>query len=98
MTLPMRQQKHVETWQASGLSQAAYCREHKLNAKTFSNWLRIYRIEQTDTKVPTIIPVTIKSAASSTEPLHLCTASGHLLQLPANVSPKWLGELLKCLA
>ena len=63
MTLPMRQQKHVETWQASGLSQAAYCREHKLNAKTFSNWLRIYRIEQTDTKVPTIIPVSIKSAA-----------------------------------
>ena len=98
MTLPMRQQKHVETWQASGLSQAAYCREHKLNAKTFSNWLRIYRIEQTDTKVSTIIPVTIKPAASSTEPLYLCTASGHLLQLPANVSPQWLGELLKCLA
>ena len=98
MTLPLQQQKHVEAWHASGLSQAAYCREHKLNAKTFSNWLRIYRIEQTDTKVPTIIPVTIKSAASSTEPLHLCTASGHLLQLPANVSPKWLGELLKCLA
>jgi hypothetical protein len=98
MTLPMQQQKHVETWQASGLSQAAYCREHKLNAKTFSNWLRIYRIEQTGTKVSTIIPVTIKSAASLTERLHLCTASGHLLQLPANVSPQWLGELLKCLA
>ena len=98
MTLPMQQQKHVEAWQASGLSQAAYCREHKLNAKTFSNWLRIYRIEQADSKVPTMIPVTIKSAVSSTESLYLRAASGHVLQLPANVSPQWLGELLKCLA
>ena len=65
MTLPMQQQKHVEAWQASGLSQAAYCREHKLNAKIFFNWLRICRLEQTDSKAPTIIPVTIRSAVSS---------------------------------
>ena len=98
MTLPMQQQKHVEAWHASGLSQAAYCREHKLNANKFSNWLRIYRMEQTATQVSTILPVTIKSAVSSMEALYLCAAGGHLLQLPANVSPEWLGELLKCLA
>ncbi|SDG99535.1 hypothetical protein SAMN05428952_1003106 [Nitrosomonas sp. Nm132] len=50
----MQQQKHVETWQASDVSRAAYCREHGLNAKTFTNWLRIYRNEQQlDSEVPT---------------------------------------------
>ena len=27
---------HIEAWQTSGVSQAAYCREHGLNTKTFA--------------------------------------------------------------
>jgi hypothetical protein len=42
MSLRIHQQEHIETGQASALSQVAYCRQHKLNFKTFSNWLRIY--------------------------------------------------------
>ena len=30
---------HINTWQASGMTQAAYCREHKLNATTFNGWI-----------------------------------------------------------
>ena len=30
---------HIEAWQTSGMSQAAYCREHGLNTKTFGNWV-----------------------------------------------------------
>lgn len=29
---------HVEAWQKSGISQTDYCRSHKLNLKSFSNW------------------------------------------------------------
>lgn len=98
MTLPMQQQKHVEAWQASGMSQAAYCREHELNTKTFTNWLRIYRNEQQlDSGAPALIPVEIKSTVSSTGSLCLRWPDGRLLELPVNVSPQWLGELLKCL-
>lgn len=98
MALPTQQHKHIEAWQASGLSQAAYCREHKLNSKTFGNWLRIYRTAQMDSQVPAaMIPVNIKPAISSTSALYLHGAGGHTLQLPADVSPQWLGELLKCL-
>jgi hypothetical protein len=32
--------QHVESWQGSGLSQAAYCRQQGLNAKSFSRWIR----------------------------------------------------------
>jgi transposase-like protein len=36
---------HIEAWQTSGMSQAAYCREHGLNTKTFSNWVRKHRAD-----------------------------------------------------
>ena len=31
-------QQHVQTWQSSGLSQAAYCRKHKLKYNRFNYW------------------------------------------------------------
>ena len=31
-------QQHMAAWQASGLSQAAYCRSHDLNPRYFSVW------------------------------------------------------------
>jgi len=98
MALQQYQQKHIESWQASGLSQAAYSREHGLNSKTFGNWLRIYRTAQMDYQVPAVmIPVNIKPATPSTSALYLHGSGSHTLQLPADVSPQWLGELLKCL-
>ena len=98
MALQRYQRDHIEFWQSSSLSQAAYCREHKLNSKTFGNWLRKYRAEQLDSQVPAaMIPVNIKPAISSTSALYLHGSGGHTLQLPADVSPQWLGELLKCL-
>ena len=36
----LARQQHVLTWGGSGLTQAAYCRQHNLNATTFSGWLR----------------------------------------------------------
>lgn len=96
-SLSTQQQKHIRAWQESGLSQVAYCRQHKLNAKTFTNWLRIYRKEQVNVKVPPMIPVVIEPSVSSTGSLWLHWSNGHALELPANVSPRWLSELLKCL-
>ena len=97
MALPTQQQKHIEAWQASGLSQVAYCRQHKLNSKTFSNWLRIYRTKQVSAAAPTFIPLEIKRKASPSGLLCLRWPQGHTLELPADVSPQWLAELLKCL-
>ena len=97
MSLPTQQQEHIEAWQASGLSQVAYCRQHKLNSKTFSNWLRIYRSQLVSSVAPALIPVEIKSKPSSPGSLCLRWPQGHTLELPADVSPQWLAELLKCL-
>lgn len=97
MALQKYQQNHIEAWRTSNFSQAAYCRKHGLNTKTFGNWLRIYRSGHKDTRPATLIPVTIKPAVTSTHSLKLRCSGGQTLELPANVSPQWLGELLKCL-
>lgn len=52
MPLRIHQQEHKETWQASAFSQVAYFRQNKLNSKTFSNWLRIYRLLINMQKLP----------------------------------------------
>ena len=97
MSMSTQQQKHIKTWQESGLSQVAYCRQHKLNSKTFSNWLQAYRSQQVASAAPTLIPVEIKSKVSPSGSLYLRWPQGHTLELPADVSPQWLGQLLKCL-
>ena len=33
------QEVHISAWRQSGLSQSAYCRQHKLHPSTFSGWL-----------------------------------------------------------
>jgi len=36
---------HVLAWRGSGMTQAAYCRQHHLNATTFNGWLRDARAD-----------------------------------------------------
>ncbi len=47
----MARAAHVVAWRESGLTQAAYCANHQLNATTFSGWIGSKRVPQTgDTK------------------------------------------------
>ena len=87
---------HIEAWQTGGMSQAAYCREHGLNTKTFGNWVRKHRAGQV-IRSPALVPVTIKPMPMPANTLRLRGQDGHVLELPLTVSPHWLGELLKCL-
>ena len=41
MTSRVNWDQHIEAWQASGLSQAAYCRLHGLAISTFSARLSV---------------------------------------------------------
>ncbi len=94
MALSASWKNHIETWQSSGLSQAAYCRQHDLNAQTFSSRLHAFR-SQDAAELPALIPVHIQHQLSGTIALQF--AQGHRLELPATVSAQWLAELLRCL-
>jgi hypothetical protein len=96
---------HVEAWRGSGLSQADYCRQQGLNPKTFSVWTR--RVLEDDLSLgmgpplelmavqvaPSAPPATAKAGALL---LHL--PHGVQLELSTAVPPRWLAELLRCLA
>jgi len=73
---------HIEAWQASGLSQAAYCRLHGLGMSSFSARLSEHRASAPPPPTaPALVPVKIEPAKpSSAAPLVLRTASGHCLE------------------
>jgi hypothetical protein len=97
MILKKHHIKHITLWQAGSQSQADYCRQNGLNAKTFSRWLRIYH-DAGKQPSPSLIPIEIKPAVIPiTETLRLRFSSGYTLELPASISPRWVSELLQCL-
>ena len=99
MALQKRHIEHIKIWQASGLTQAVYCQQQGLNAKTFSRWFKTYQLSNQPAK-PLLIPVEIKPAAATTHAtasLWLRLSKGYSLELPGNISPRWLAELLQCL-
>ena len=50
MALQKRHIKHIKIWQASGLTQAVYCQQQVLNAKTFSRRFKTYQLSNQSTK------------------------------------------------
>jgi hypothetical protein len=98
MTLQQHHIKHIKNWQAGGLTQADYCQQNGLNAKTFSRWFRAYQQSSQATE-PKLIPIKIKpdSALPDPEILRLRLSGGQSLELPSTIPPRWLAELLQCL-
>jgi hypothetical protein len=96
--------RHIEQWRASGLSQVEYSHRNDLKPATFNYWVRRMDAEasRTDLLSPScagFLPVSINNV---TEPaahaLLLRTRQGYTLELSASTSPRWLAELLQCLA
>ena len=78
--------EHIASWQSSGLSQNAYCREHHLKISRFGYWKR--KLVGPDTKPhlqsisqpPAFVPLTVNTTTSTNGlRLHLpngCEISG----------------------
>jgi hypothetical protein len=104
MKINAQWRRHVETWRESGLSQADYCHQHGLNRKTFSLWTRRDQgdppmdrdtsLELISVQVSPLVPVATGEASA----LLLRFPHGAQLELSTAVPPRWLAELLRCLA
>ena len=92
--------EHVRIWRTSGLTQAAYCRDHQLNATTFNGWILRGRVKSTATIPLTTVPIAIEPGPASTSALSIVLqhGSGWQLALPTDVQTTWLARLLKELA
>ncbi|MFZ2168116.1 MAG: IS66 family insertion sequence element accessory protein TnpB [Methylococcaceae bacterium] len=93
-------QRHVKAWRESGLSQADYCRQQGINPKTFSAWAR--RALPIDKNTPLdVVSVQVAPSPPAAEAdaiIMLRFSHGAQLELSTAVSPRWLAELLRCLA
>ena len=93
--------RHVEAWRESGLNQADYCRQQGLNPKTFSAWARrALPIDKSTSLDVVFVPVTpsLPAATAEASVIMLRLPHGAQLELSTAVSPRWLAELLRCLA
>jgi len=90
---------HINVWQSSGLSQAAYCRQHQLTYRTFSARLCEFRAQanSSPSAPPLLLPIHVQAQTSPEVGLILHHAKGYRLELPAAVSASWLAELWRCL-
>ena len=74
--------EHVTSWQSSGLSQNAYCREHHLKISRFGYWKR--KLAGPDTRQdfqsasqpPAFVPMTVNDITTPTNGLRLHLPNG----------------------
>ena len=98
MAVTSKWRQHIEIWQSSGLSQAEYCAQQRINVRTFTARLSEYR-KLPASNAATLIPVQV----APDKPVEATTivfthAQGHQVLLPSSVSARWVAELLRCLA
>ena len=92
---PAQRQKHLQAWQSSGLSQSAYCREHKLKLQTFSHW----QLSQSKTKATAepFIPIQISKQSGKCEPpITVNTTDGLSVSCPLSQLTYVIAVLKSC--
>jgi hypothetical protein len=90
-------QNHLCDWQASGLSQAGYCREHGLSNKSFVYWkkrLRPVRAAVSLVEVPRLQAVAMVSPSG---PLRLIIGNRYGIEIERGFDEQTLDRLLRVL-
>lgn len=85
---------HLASWEASGLTQVAYCRRESIDANSFSNWKRKLRqTPNTEGESSFVELPAAKAAANGTKPEPLLEFSigpeGVMLRLNLNAAWSW---------
>jgi hypothetical protein len=97
--------KRIKNWEASGITQRAYCERERLKYDTFNYWRRQIRSTRgvansrstaSVTNRLTLLPVHL-SGQKSSESMRLHSPSGWQLELPGAVDTAWLATLLHAL-
>ena len=86
---------HIVGWRGSGLSQAAYCRQHGLELKRICYWRR--RLGQTLTSSPAVLPIVVSERAESDNRLEVCLPNGLQVRVSMSANPARLAPLIRLL-
>ena len=92
--------KHIKKWQASGLSQAEYSRQHGIHPTTFSGWLRRFfdddATNQNTQPLAGLIPLELKPPCEpESKPIKLIVGERFELLLERDFCQTTLKQLLE---
>jgi hypothetical protein len=89
---------HIANWRASGLSQAAYCKQNYLSKSTFGHWKRKLGNLNAQSEAPVVVPVTFErsSPTNFAKPIRLHVA-GFQLEIEPGFCKQTLRDLLSVL-
>jgi len=94
-----QRQEHIQRWQESGLSRAAYCREHELPYQTFATWAKQPKAGLQAAAEGAFVQLTDDRPASPNGGATLRVRIGGLdLVFSAMSSPAWVAAVLERLA
>ena len=82
-------QGHMQTWKESGESQAGYCRDNKLNIKTFTYWRR-----KLSRKASTVTLVQMPSLSNTSAPIKLIVNDRFAIEVGDGFRPDTLKQLV----
>lgn len=89
-----RWKAHIESWQKSGLSQLAYCREHGLKPHQFTYWKKRCQRSNTDISfVPLRLSQNLPAVVNPAQ-IRLTTPNGYKLELCGAIDQSVVRQLL----
>ncbi len=85
---------HIQAWQGTGLSQAAYCRKNDLVRHRFWYWLK--RIDSLPPKGVSFVPVALPPDRIDRAPrtVSVITPNGYRIELGSSFDPNLVGQLM----
>jgi hypothetical protein len=92
-------ERHLAVWCDSGLSQAAYCRQHGLSLPCFGYW-RGKRRSAAAHSAQALVPIVVAEATRADDRIEVALPNGVQVRLPVGVdATRWvpmLQALLTC--
>ena len=90
-------QTHIEQWQASGLSQRAYCIQHGLIIHRFYDWRR--RFKSVENNRVSFLPVSLTGGASPSQPsVCIHTPNGYTIEIRNQIGSTEIDRLIAMVA
>lgn len=89
---------HMQAWQQSGISKAAYSKQHQINYVTFCGWFTKQPSQISNEVAPKFIPVevTTPDIPAPDSFATLSYSSGVRVELHSHVSASFLKQLITC--
>ncbi len=91
---------HLTGWRDSGLSQAAYCREHDLSPKCFAYWRRTLGPTQggaSATTLPAVVPIVVAENPTADDRIEVRLPNGLQVVLSTGIDPARLVSTIRVL-